>query len=97
MLLIVGCNSMEAKLKKQTLVTKSPTEMVALSDMSSLAIWWSEFLLYQGYSISATEIEQYNASCMLIPEKGKSFYPFLKHINIRYFFVKDNIEKGEIN
>ena len=95
---MIAGGSVEAKSKKQSLVTKSSTEaeMVALSDMSSLAIWWREFLLYQGYSISAIEIEQDNTSCMRLAEKGKTFNQFSKHINIRYFFVKDRIDKGEI-
>jgi hypothetical protein len=91
-----GC--VEAKSKKQSLVTKNSTEseMVALSDMASLAIGWREFMLAQGYSIGAIEIEQDNTSCMKVVEKGKSFNPYSRHINIRYFFVKDRIEKKEI-
>ena len=42
---MIGGGSVEAKSKKQSLVTKSSTEaaMVALSDMPSLAIWLREF------------------------------------------------------
>lgn len=70
--------------------------MVALSDMASLVIWWREFLMAQGYDIGKLEIEQDNTSCMKLVETGKTFNPMSRHINIRYFFIKDRIERGEI-
>ena len=90
--------SIEAKSKKQSIVTKHSTEaeMVALSDMSSLAIWWREFVIYQGYKIGAIEIEQDNTSCIKLAEAGRSQNPFSKHINIRYFFIKDRIDNDEV-
>ena len=90
--------SVESKSKKQSLNTKSSTEseMVALSDMSSLAIWWRDFILCQEYDIGAIEIEQDNTSCIRLAEAGRSFNPLSRHIHLRYFFIKDRIEKGEI-
>jgi hypothetical protein len=95
---MIAGGSVEAKSKKQSIVTKHSTEaeMVALSDMSSLAIWWREFVIYQGYKIGAIEIEQDNTSCIKLAEVGRSQNPFSKHINIRYFFIKDRIENGEV-
>lgn len=70
--------------------------MVALSDMSSLAIWWRGFLIGQGYYMSAMQVEQDNTSCIKLAEAGKNFNPFSRHRNIRYFFIKDRIDNGEI-
>lgn len=90
--------SVEAKSKKQSLATKNSTEseMVALSDMSSLAIWWRNLVLHQGYNLGAIEIEQDNTSCIKLAEAGRSHNPFSKHINVRYFFIKDRIDNGEV-
>ena len=56
----IAGGSVEAKSKKQSLVTKNSTEaeMVALSDMSSIGIGWREFIIGQGYNIGAIDIEQ---------------------------------------
>ena len=50
-----GGGSIEAKAKKQSLVTKhsSEAELVALSGMSSLVIRLREFLVAQGYKLNS--------------------------------------------
>ena len=95
---VIAGGSVEAKSKKQGLVTKSSTEaeLVALSDMSSLAIWWREFIICQGYDIGAMEVEQDSTSCMKLAENGRSFNQLSRHINIRYFFIKDRMDAKEI-
>ena len=95
---IIGGGSVEAKSKKQSLVTKSSTEaeMVALSDMSSLAIWLREFLIGQGYEMERIVIEQDNKSCIQLIETGRTVNPNSRHINNKYFFIKDRIKMGEL-
>ena len=87
-----------AKSNKQKLVTKSSTEaeLVSLSDNISQVIWTRDFLMSQGYNMKAATVYQDNMSTMALAEKGRSTAEKTRHINIRYFFVKDRVEAGEI-
>ena len=87
-----------AKSNKQKLVTKSSTEaeLVSLSDNISQVILTRDFLMSQGYNMKAAAVYQDNMSTMALAEKGRSTAEKTRHINIRYFFVKDRVEAGEI-
>jgi hypothetical protein len=87
-----------AKSNKQKLVTKSSTEaeLVSLSDNISQVVWTRDFLMSQGYKMKAATVYQDNMSTMALAEKGRSTAEKTRHINIRYFFVKDRVEAGEI-
>ena len=87
-----------AKSNKQKLVTKFSTEaeLVSLSDNVSQVIWTRDFLMSQGYNMKAATVYQDNMSTMALAEKGRSTAEKTRHINIRYFFVKDRVEAGEI-
>ena len=80
------------------IVTKSSTEaeLVALSDNLSQVIWTRDFLADQGYHMAAARVYQDNMSTIALAEKGRSTAERTRHINIRYFFVKDRVEAGEI-
>jgi len=94
----LGRGTILAKSSKQKLVSKSSTEseLIALSDSSSLIIRCRDFLVAQGYNLKAATIYQDNMSTMALVEKGRSTSDRTKHINVRYFFVKDRVEAGEI-
>jgi hypothetical protein len=84
---------------KQKLNVKSSTEgeVVGVDDAMPQVCWTRYFLEAQGYDMQPTLIYQDNKSAMLLEEYGKaSSSKRTKHINVRYFFVKDKIEKGEI-
>ena len=94
----VGKGAVYVKSTKQRLVSKSSTEaeLITLSDMTSNVIWTRDFLLHQGYSIKAANVYQDNTSTIALAERGRSTSERTKHVHIRYFFVKDRIESGEI-
>jgi hypothetical protein len=69
---------------------------VAVSDGLSEVIWARNFLLNQGVLLGPAVVYQDNKSTMALIAKGRSTSSRTKHINIRYFFVKDRIEAGEI-
>jgi hypothetical protein len=94
----VADGTVEGKSKKQTLTTKSSyeAELVATSDMSSEVIRTRDFLLGQGYKIGAVKVEQDNKSCIAMIAKGRPENPLTRHINVRFFFVKDRVDAGEL-
>lgn len=83
---------------KQRIVSKSSTEaeLISLSDGCSQVIWSRDFLIGQGYDISAATIYQDNKSTIAMIENGKSTSDRTRHINVRYYFIKDRIDSGEI-
>jgi Reverse transcriptase (RNA-dependent DNA polymerase) len=94
----LGGGAVHVSSKKQGLMTKSSTEaeLVGLSDQVPQAIWTRNFLIAQGYAMGPARMYQDNQSTIALAEKGKSTSARTRHVAIRYFFVKDRIESGEI-
>ena len=82
------------KSTKQKLVTKSSTEaeLVALSDYASQAIWLRNFILAQGYDVGPVVLHQDNMSCMALIKRGGPASERSRHIDIRYFWVKEKVD-----
>jgi hypothetical protein len=59
-------------------------------------IWVRDFLIEQGYSVGASKLFQDNKSTIVLANKGHSTAERTRHIAIRFFFVKDRIDAGEI-
>ena len=90
-----GTGAVLAKSSKQKLNTKSSTEaeLVGSSDYLPHAIWAKKFLEHQGYDIVDNVFYQDNESAIRFQKNGrKSCGPNSKHIDIRYFFIKDRLE-----
>ena len=96
--LSLGGGTVFSSSKKQSLVTKSSTEseLVAVSDAIPQIVWTREFMMYQGYECKPATLYQDNQSTIALVAKGKSTSPRTRHIAIRYYFVKDRIDNGEI-
>ena len=79
-------------------MTKSSTEseLVGMSDQVPQAIWSRNFLLAQGHAIGPVKIYQDNMSTIALAEKGRSTSSRTRHVAIRYFFVKDKVDQGEV-
>jgi len=93
----MGTGIIFAKSSKQKLVSKSSTaaELIALSDGIDYAVWAQEFMRSQGYAMKPIVVYQDNKSTIILAEKGKSTNQRTRHINIRYYAIKDLIERGE--
>jgi hypothetical protein len=67
-----------------------------LSDLTSIVIWTRDFLVAQGEQPPPANIFQDNQSTMALVDKGISTSDRTKHVKIRYFWVKDRVDSGEI-
>ena len=84
---------------RQKLNTRSSTEaeLVAVDDCMSQILWTNYFLAAQGYNINECVVYQDNKSAILLEENGRaSSSKRTHHINIRYYFVTDHANCGEI-
>jgi hypothetical protein len=96
--LTLGGGAILAKSSKQKIVTKSSTEaeIVGVSDFASQVIQVRSYLVEQKISSGPATIFQDNLSGMKMLEHGRPVSDSTRHINIRYFFVKDRVDNGEI-
>jgi hypothetical protein len=96
--LSLGSGSIAWKSKKQSLTTTSTaeSELVALSDMSSLLFHMEKSLIGQGCTVAKKIMYQDNATTihMLTTEKHSTMRN--AHIGSKYFFLGDYIASGDI-
>jgi hypothetical protein len=87
-----GTGGLVGKSSKQKLNTKSSTEaeLVGASDYLPNTLWVQMFLEKQGYKVETSILEQDNESAMKLEKNGRlSAGQKSRHINIRYFWIKD--------
>jgi hypothetical protein len=94
-----GHGAINAKSLKQKLNVKSSTEaeVVGASDYLPWVIWVVKFMHYQGFDMDTNVFYQDNLSAMKIEKNGrKSCGQKSRHIDIRYFFIKDVLQRENI-
>ena len=68
-----------------------------MHDVMPQVIWTNYFLQAQGVKVGDTVVYQDNMSSMLLEKNGQSSsLKRTRHMNIRYFFVKDCMASNEI-
>ena len=85
--------------RKQKLNTKSSTaaELVGADDTMTMVLWTKLFMEAQGVEIVDNILYQDNRSAMLLENNGrKSAGKQLRALNVRYFFITDQINKGNL-
>jgi len=95
----LGKGSIQSISTKQKLNTRSSTEaeLVGVDDAMAQIVWTKHFLEAQGYKVKKHVIHQDNQSAIKLENNGpKSIGKRSRHIDIRYFFVTDQINKGNI-
>jgi hypothetical protein len=95
----LGHGVITTKSSKQKINTKSSTEaeLVGASDFISQTMWTTWFLRDQGYVVESNIFYQDNQSAILLEKNGRgSCGEKSRHINIRYFFIKDVLRREKI-
>jgi len=101
----LGGAAISWKSKKQELVTLSTmeSEFVALNHAAKEAIWIKNLLAELSLPVESSESEESspvliyedNQSCIAAAENPK-YHQRTKHIDIRYHFIRERIQSGEI-
>ena len=87
----------KSSMQKLNVKTSTEAELVGVAEYVPYNIWLCMFLKEQGYEIKDNVIYQDNKSAMLMQKNGRnSCTENSRHINVRYFFVKDRIDKKEM-
>ena len=96
--IVIGeVGAVHCRSSKQQIVCKSSAEaeLVALSDCANQGLYLRKFLLEQGHPVGPVTVYQDNLSCMALVERGRSGAERTRHIDIRYYWLKERVNSGE--
>ena len=85
--------------RKQKLNTRSSTEaeLVGVDDTMTMILWTKLFMEHQGCPVDKNILYQDNKSAILLETNGrKSAGKRSRALNIRYYFVTDQVEKKNL-
>ena len=71
-------------------------ELIEAYDAMPQMLWTRYFLEVQGYGIDENILYQDNISAMSLEKNGKKSSTKKKHINVRYYFIKDQEETRDM-
>jgi hypothetical protein len=79
---------------RQKLVTRSSAEaeLVALSDGTAIGLARLHFLTHQGLKLGPISLMEDNSACIDLANAGRSTNARTRHIDIRYYFVKQFLD-----
>jgi hypothetical protein len=94
-----GDGAVQSISRKQKLNIRSSTEseLAGVNNVSVMILWTKLFLEEQGYNINSNILYQDNKSAILLETNGKkSSGKRTRALNIHYFFLTDQAEKGNV-
>ena len=97
--LMMGKGAMASYSNRLKVNTRSSTEseLVAVDRYMPEVLWTMYFLREQGYPVVLSKVAQDNEAAQLLETKNKfSSTRRTKHIKNKVFFVKDQVDQGEI-
>ena len=95
----MGGGAMQTLTRKQKLNSRSSTEaeLIGVDDAITQVLWTKLFMEAQGYPIEKNILYQDNQSAILLETNGRSSAgKRSRAINIRYYFVTDQVELGNV-
>jgi hypothetical protein len=95
----LGRGAVISSSRKQKINTRSSTEseLVGVDDAMPSILWSLYFIQEQGFGTTHALVYQDNKSAILLETNGKlSSSKRTKHIKMKYFFVKDKVDDGEV-
>jgi hypothetical protein len=98
--LSMGKGSVYSYAAAQKLVARSSTEaeVIGVDDLMPQMMWTGYFLKAQGVVVVDTVLYQDNKSSILLEKNGRaSSGKRTRHINIRFYFVADCVDNGELS
>ena len=97
-IVMMGGGPIATASSKQKLVTRSSAEaeLIGICDGATLGLHIRAFLEHQGHSIGPTILHEDNESTIKMVLAGKPTTKQSRHINLRYYFVKQHIVSGEL-
>lgn len=96
----MGTGTMQAQSRKQKLNSRSSTEaeLIGVDDAITQVLWTKQFMEAQGYPIEKNILYQDNKSSILLETNGSSSAgKRSRALNIRYFFVTDQVQLGNVS
>jgi hypothetical protein len=96
--LSLGSGSVLSKSTKQKTVARSTaeSELIATSDAVASEQWLRQFLTHQGYELKPSILREDNQAAIQLAKHGRATSEKTRHIKIRYFFVKQFLDSGEL-
>ena len=92
-----GCPTVQSTKAKCNTRSSTISELVAVDEMMAQILWTRLFMKAQGIEVSDNILYQDNKSAILLEKNGrKSSSKRTKHIEVRYYYVADRIEKGDL-
>jgi hypothetical protein len=86
--------SLKHKINKNS---STETELVGVDNLLRYILWACYFMIEQGYNMDPSLLYQDNMSAILLETNGRaSSSKRTKHIKVRYYLIKDKVDRGEI-
>ena len=93
-----GCVSWRSKKQRSVALSSTEAEYMALSEATQEAVWLKVFLCELGEMTIDESVKIYEDNQGSIAlAKNPEFHKRTKHIDIRYHFVREKVEDGQVN